>query len=152
MTTTACPVMYRCYDADERLIYVGSTSSWMRRLSEHRKQSWWFPILARTVTEANPTLEAAQAAEATALQEERPTFNWRDTGRRWLERRDDWTAADHALHEQWSTERGIRPTALQPPLRNPRSRAFAAKPASGSYSVSPEPRAAFAPRSRRRTA
>lgn len=111
--TDRCFVMYRCFDAAGRLIYVGSSSSWTRRLSEHRRQAWWWSLSVRTVTEAHPTLESARAAEAVAIQEEQPAFNWRDAGRPWLARRDGWTAADHEMHRDWHESRGLRPPALE---------------------------------------
>lgn len=120
MTKKSCPVMYRCFDASGRLIYVGSTARWGRRMGEHRKQSWWFPLMARLKTVEHPTLESARAAEATAIQEEQPAFNWRDTGRGWLGRRDAWTAADRALYDEWHDQPGAS-FNVTPPLRNRRA-------------------------------
>lgn len=111
-------VLYRCYDAAGRLIYVGSTASYPRRLGEHLRQSWWYGLVCRMKTESHPTLEAARAAESVAIQEEQPTFNTWDTGRPWVARRDHWTKADHALHKSWHRERGIPIPSVKPHIRN----------------------------------
>lgn len=131
-------VMYRCFDATGRLIYVGSTGRWGRRIGEHRRQSWWFPMLDQLRTEWHPTLEAAQAAEATAIQEEQPAFNWRDTGRGWLGRRDAWTDADRELHQSWHAARGMQAPRLAPPLRS----ADRSPNPGGSYYIAPRSRRA----------
>ena len=110
-------VLYRCFDASGRLLYVGSTSSWKRRMREHQRQSWWWSQMSRVKTIAHPTLESARAAESTAIQEEGPVFNWRDAGRSWLGRRDAWTPQDFSQFADWHHERGLKPPALTPPLR-----------------------------------
>lgn len=137
MSAPVQPVMYRCFDAAGRLVYVGSTADWNRRLSEHRKQSWWFSLIADIKARHYPTLEDARRAESKLLRKERPTFNWRDTGRSWLGRRDDWTAADHALHKRWFAERGEEPPRLCPPIRagSVAARAAARRAAGESYYV-----------------
>lgn len=113
-------VLYRCYDADDRLIYVGSTSSYRRRIGEHLAQSWWYSLVCRLRSEQFPTLEAARAAEKVAIQEEQPAFNTWSTGRSWLARRDHWTADDLALHKEWHEQRGIPAPMLRPPIRRGR--------------------------------
>ena len=81
-TTTAC--VYRIYDAQNRLLYIGSTHDLHSRLSEHRSpwtscagapgwRFWWL-YDHHTATEY-PTLPMARAAERQAIVAERPTSN-----------------------------------------------------------------------------
>ena len=114
MTSGATFVLYRCYDKAGRLIYVGSTSSYRRRLSEHLRHSWWYSLTDRLATRQYPSLEAARAAEEVAIQEEQPVFNTACTGRAWLARRDHWTEADHASCARWHDERGTPVPSLAP--------------------------------------
>jgi hypothetical protein len=74
-------VLYRMYDATGRLVYVGSTNNVPRRMTEHRLQAWWMAIVTKTRLQVFPTLEAARAAEAVAIQEEQPAANVVGTGR-----------------------------------------------------------------------
>lgn len=97
-------VLYRFYDADGRLLYVGCTVDLARRTSEHRQMSWWFQMVTKTRLQVFVAEEAARAAEAVAIQEEQPAFNKVGTGRRlgyatWPE--DHWTAEDRDLAERW---------------------------------------------------
>lgn len=94
------PVMYRVFDTDDRLIYVGQSTSLPARVNEHRGQSWWWkPLAQRIRVQVFPTVEAAKAAEKLAIQEETPVFNsmgygnWRDN--------PYWSEADREIYYQW---------------------------------------------------
>lgn len=74
-------VVYRCYDADDRLLYVGHTHDINQRLDVHRSQ-WGNPASAalnmRMVrhTEAEyPDKASAKAAEIQAIYDEAPVLN-----------------------------------------------------------------------------
>lgn len=62
--------LYRLYDANDALLYVGITYHPTERFAQHRKEShWWHQVARREVTwhEHRP---AAQDAEKRAIQEE----------------------------------------------------------------------------------
>lgn len=67
--------VYRAFDADDRLIYIGATVYTDHRLTIHRTQSWWWALVARVAFEQHVDREAALAAEAAAIRAERPAFN-----------------------------------------------------------------------------
>ena len=72
-------VVYRCYDADDRLIYIGVTSRPVeKRLLGHRRTN---PAVAeqtvRWTTETYPDRETALDVEANAVYRERPPLNYR---------------------------------------------------------------------------
>lgn len=78
-TRTAPHVVYRCYDADDVLIYVGMTSMPLRRrMAAHEIKN---PAVAsRTVrieTERFPDRASAARAESVAIDRERPLLNVR---------------------------------------------------------------------------
>lgn len=67
-------VVYRIYNADDRLLYVGYSGNWPRRLSNHKRSPWasdaaWYNV------RVYPTQREALAAERTAIVYERPAHN-----------------------------------------------------------------------------
>lgn len=66
--------IYRLYDADDRLLYVGIAYSAHHRLMGHVCKPWW-PDVARKVIGHHRTREAALRAEARAIRRERPIYN-----------------------------------------------------------------------------
>lgn len=98
------PVMYRCYDATGRLLYVGATVNLPRRMGEHRQAAWWMEIVTKFRLQVFPSLEAARAAESLAIQEEEPIANVVGTGRQAHDKSWPlWTKRDHALAEEFRT-------------------------------------------------
>lgn len=67
--------VYRCYEADGGLLYVGCTQDVDRRLSEHRRVQFWAPRIARVEVVSYPSAVEALAAEKTAILTEQPRFN-----------------------------------------------------------------------------
>ncbi len=67
--------LYRHFDKNGALLYVGISLSAVARLSQHRSRSNWFDSIARVEIEAFPTREAALKAERRAITEESPAFN-----------------------------------------------------------------------------
>lgn len=67
--------LYRHYDADGVLLYVGISIGAMRRLIEHLNGSDWSGDIAHVRIETHPTLQAALEAEQIAIQNERPKYN-----------------------------------------------------------------------------
>ncbi|WP_435643840.1 GIY-YIG nuclease family protein [Streptomyces sp. H49] len=67
--------VYRLYDAEDRLLYVGITRNLARRWDQHsRAQSWWH-LVTRREAEWHTDRASAEAAEITAVQSEAPQFN-----------------------------------------------------------------------------
>lgn len=69
--------VYRLWDADDRLIYVGMTTqqSPQRRIGQHLATRWWASQVVRFDFESHATREAALAAEAKAIRTENPRWN-----------------------------------------------------------------------------
>lgn len=84
--------VYRHYDEDDRLVYVGCTINPIARTAAHRTNSWWFDQVARTRLTVFPDRNYALAVESRAIAEEHPRFNVKG---RW-DHRALWTADDYA--------------------------------------------------------
>lgn len=72
MTETA---LYRHFDGDSRLLYVGISLSPTYRLSQHRLEAPWFRAIRNVTIEYLPTRDAALFAEKMAIRRERPIHN-----------------------------------------------------------------------------
>lgn len=69
--------LYRFFDADQRLLYVGVTLNrrQLRRWSEHAgTKDWWTDVASTTVTHY-PSRDQALRAEADAIRSENPLHN-----------------------------------------------------------------------------
>lgn len=66
--------VYRAYDADERLLYVGISMNLDGRLSKHRSSAWW-PLVEEITIQWFDGREAAKAAEREAILNESPIYN-----------------------------------------------------------------------------
>jgi predicted GIY-YIG superfamily endonuclease len=67
--------LYRHYDAQGALLYVGIADDWQQRLRTHSRTAEWFPRAARLSLEYHPTRESAAAAELAAIRTEWPLYN-----------------------------------------------------------------------------
>jgi hypothetical protein len=67
--------LYRHFDADGRLLYVGVALSALYRLSQHRIESHWFNTIAWVEIEHHRSRAHALYAEAIAIREEKPMHN-----------------------------------------------------------------------------
>lgn len=70
MTTT----LYRHFDGDGTLLYIGVTGNPARRMLAHRRQPWW-PAVERTEQEQYDTRAQALDAEFVAITTEHPLHN-----------------------------------------------------------------------------
>lgn len=86
----AAHYVYRIYDADRRLIYVGCTGNLSQRLAVHRYgySAWWNSQAVKTVAKVFRTKREALDAEQVAIRSERP--RWNISGK-WCTNAD-WTA------------------------------------------------------------
>jgi excinuclease UvrABC nuclease subunit len=66
--------LYRHYDKDDVLLYVGISLSAVARLSQH-KDSRWFSKIARVEIEQCETREYASWLEYQAFEREKPLYN-----------------------------------------------------------------------------
>jgi hypothetical protein len=75
MTEPQRCAIYRCFDADGVLLYVGCSRNPERRMDGHRSRSTWASQVARRADEWFPTVEAALGAEYMAIVDENPLHN-----------------------------------------------------------------------------
>lgn len=67
--------LYRLYDADGRLLYVGITSNPKARWGAHARDKHWWPEVARKTTEWFETRKSAERIEKIEVEDERPRYN-----------------------------------------------------------------------------
>jgi excisionase family DNA binding protein len=67
--------LYRHFDAEGSLLYVGISLSFVNRLSQHKDHSHWFDKISRVEVRSFPTRQKALEAEKAAIQNENPKFN-----------------------------------------------------------------------------
>lgn len=90
--------VYRCFDTDGALLYVGVTVDLPARLATHQVQSPWAPLVSKVRAKVYAGSTLGRAAERKAILTEHP--RWNTTGR-WAGRhtwaRDDWHSFINAL-------------------------------------------------------
>lgn len=79
-------IVYRFRDASGRLLYVGATSAGPKRWGEHALVQPWWPEVATVQVEHHDSLDAAFAAEASAIRTEDPLHNHVHTHRATVKR------------------------------------------------------------------
>ena len=67
--------LYRFYDQDDQLLYVGITKFFEPRLKQHYKNADWFFDTARVTLEHYQTRQDVERAESQAIKSERPKYN-----------------------------------------------------------------------------
>lgn len=67
--------LYRYYDADGNLLYVGISISAIGRAAQHKLQAAWWHDAVRIEIEKHPNREAAMQAEVQAIRSECPLHN-----------------------------------------------------------------------------
>lgn len=72
-------VLYRFYDADGQLLYVGITNSISRRFKAHASDKPWWPDVADCRIAFYPSRAALARAEEDAIKYEKPRYNIRPT-------------------------------------------------------------------------
>lgn len=68
--------VYRVYDADDQLLYVGCTATALNRVASHGVSEWWRHALYMTF-EHHPNRASARDAETAAIDAEDPIYNLR---------------------------------------------------------------------------
>lgn len=67
--------LYRFFDADGRLLYVGIARDLGLRLAAHHRRAEWWSCVASGTIETHPSRPAAEFAEAIAIHSEHPMHN-----------------------------------------------------------------------------
>lgn len=67
--------VYEVYDAQGRLIYVGSTRDVFIRMQQHVTDSWWIDQVARVKASVYPTVSEARAEEVRRIRSLHPRWN-----------------------------------------------------------------------------
>lgn len=67
--------LYRLYDADGELLYIGISRKPEKRFEQHAACKNWWHLVARKVISSCPTEEAALRAEEAAITAEQPLYD-----------------------------------------------------------------------------
>ena len=67
--------LYRSFDSDHRLLYVGISGKWSERLHQHERESEWMELTDYVKIERFETREAVSKAEKLAVVNEKPIYN-----------------------------------------------------------------------------
>lgn len=67
--------VYRLYDADKALLYIGMSDDPDRRFAEHEADKSWWPLVADRAIEWHDSRKAASVAEFAAIRSERTVHN-----------------------------------------------------------------------------
>ena len=72
---TRTAAVYRMFDAEGQLLYVGVTSTFGRRMHVHSERKEWWPLVVTLTVEQFGSREEADAAERLAIATEDPVHN-----------------------------------------------------------------------------
>ena len=93
--------LYRFYNENDELIYVGITNTWYQRFHQHEKKSGWFSEAVKVTFEKYPDRESVELAESYIIKLEKPKYNKSQNP-------DYETASSHAQKiKQWVFENDI---------------------------------------------
>ncbi|MDM5264777.1 GIY-YIG nuclease family protein [Sulfurovum sp. XTW-4] len=67
--------LYRHFDKDDNLLYVGISISALQRLSQHKDVSGWYHEISKITIEKFSSLDDARKAEKHAIWNELPKYN-----------------------------------------------------------------------------
>jgi len=67
--------LYRYYDSEDHLLYVGVSLHAIQRMAQHRQEKPWYEEVTRVDIEYYPSRAEAERAERFAIQQERPQHN-----------------------------------------------------------------------------
>ncbi len=68
-------VLYRFFDAQDRLLYVGISNNFFGRVGQHKTDKDWFHEIAYSTFEHFPNRGAVERAETKAILSENPLYN-----------------------------------------------------------------------------
>lgn len=90
--THTLAVVYRLFDVDDQLLYVGVTENLRQRWTAHAAKPWW-PQVARQFVTPYESRSKALADELRAIRTERPLYNQAGTPEH-TRGRTDWQPPD----------------------------------------------------------
>jgi len=67
--------VYRLWDNDKNLLYVGVSNNWANRINQHKQQKQWSGQISSVTVEEFASRYEALAAESKAIQTENPIYN-----------------------------------------------------------------------------
>jgi len=67
--------LYRHFDSEDNLLYIGISINAVNRLSGHQKISSWYKNIAQMKIENYPTRQELEESEIKAIQDENPLHN-----------------------------------------------------------------------------
>jgi predicted GIY-YIG superfamily endonuclease len=67
--------LYRCFDSDHRLLYIGISTNALARLMVHRESAYWFAQIATVTIEHFDSRDDAAVEEQLAIMTENPLHN-----------------------------------------------------------------------------
>lgn len=102
MSTT----LYRFYDADDVLLYVGISNNAYQRWQNHSYMKKWWPEVASAKFVSFATREEASVAEVQAIKNEQPKYNVQHNGKRSsffdpFDEKDPLVPFDHQEFADW---------------------------------------------------
>lgn len=100
--------VYRLYDAQGRLLYIGQTRYLPDRLNAHSREAWWWPLVRRTKVSVFSNRFTAHAAEQAAIRDEAPAYNVRVAGQPDRKSREHWTPKEYAMAERHRRDSYLR--------------------------------------------
>ncbi|MEU3282892.1 type II toxin-antitoxin system Phd/YefM family antitoxin [Streptomyces antibioticus] len=81
MTPSQRTALYRLFDANGALLYVGISTQPDTRWTQHASDKPWWPLVQCRKVEWHPDRTAAEAAEREAVRTEEPLYNTAGAGR-----------------------------------------------------------------------
>jgi hypothetical protein len=86
--------VYRCYDREGRLLYVGASCLGLIRFHQHHTEKGWWPGVARIQVEHYASRAEALSAERAAIKSEAPAMNVNHGRRRsiTIRRQQEWVS------------------------------------------------------------
>ncbi|MFF1779853.1 GntR family transcriptional regulator [Streptomyces virginiae] len=85
--SAARTAVYRLYDAEERLLYVGIIMDLEQRFADHRRQKFWWHLVDRQDVRWYDSRPEAEAVEAEAIRTENPLHDGTDRIANWVHAR-----------------------------------------------------------------
>lgn len=71
------PCVYRYFNGNWDLLYIGSTQARLMRRAGHKRDSWWWPEVEHVRFDEHPSMDEARSAEWRAIWVENPRYNVR---------------------------------------------------------------------------
>ena len=97
--------LYRHYDSDNTLLYVGISYDVFKRTRQHAKHSNWHKEISRIDVEAFDTRDEALDAETVAIQSELPKYNIQKTATKSKTNYEKWVEeCEYLVHRMVNIE------------------------------------------------